>query len=309
MNNSVFISYVFRMNIRSIYKKPGGFILAIILWLAMASCDRDSIDRKFIDLNVYAVTDENVNVEISGLLKSNAHEHVFWMHGDSGDDAVLFPVTKEGEIIGSEFRNGIELKGIDNEDWEDIATDYSGNLFIGDIGNNCLCRHDLMILRFPEPDLMSDEVDQIMKYRFVYPGDFSAESKLSIPDAEALFFKNENLYILTKETKGKGTRLFELKDPDPSKINELQELKTIDFNDKVTAADISSDGKYIAILTSSSVWLLADFTGDDFFGGTIHKVFFEANQVESIAFSGEESLLIAEETGELYEINFSEFDF
>lgn len=274
----------------------------------MVSCDDESIERKFIDLELYAVAEEHVNVEISGLVKSRVHENVFWMHGDSGDDDVIFPVTKKGQIVAERFKNGIELHGIKNEDWEDIATDTSGNLYVGDIGNNCFCRHDLIILQLAEPTLETSVVEQIRKLRFVYPADLAAESQFSIPDAEALFYRNGNLYIFTKESNGEGTKLYAMNDPDPSIINELQLRKTLNFDDKVTAADISKNGNSIAILTSSSVWLLSDFLNDDFFSGTINKVFFEANQVESITFSEDESLLIAEETGELYEIGLSEFD-
>lgn len=296
------------MNIRSILKIPGAVFGIIIISVTLVSCSNDRADKKFIDLEAYAATDEEVNVEISGLLKSRVHNQLYWMHGDSGDEAVLFPVTKEGKIIAGNFQNGIKLKGIENEDWEDIAADDSGSLFIGDMGNNCHCRHDLMILQLPEPNLESTEVEHIKKIRFAYPADLVASSKQSIPDAEALFYRNGNLYILTKEPEGEDTRLFEMKNPDPSVYNELQLLKTLDFDDKVTAADISSNGNSIAILTSSSVWLLRDYSEDDFFSGTVKKVFFEANQVESITFSGEESLLIAEETGALYEIKLSEFD-
>lgn len=296
------------MNIHSFIRKSGLVFLLCILCVASISCKSDPINHKLIDLDIFAVTDERVDVEISGLVKSRIHDDVFWMHGDSGDEAIIFPVLKNGEIVSDDFENGIELNGIDNEDWEDIATDHSGNLFVGDIGNNCFCRQDLMVLQFPEPDFDASVVELIRKFRFVYPARLAAESQNSIPDAEALFFRNGNLYILTKESNGEDTGIYEMNAPDPSIINELQLRQTINFEDKVTAADISSSGDSIAILTSSSVWLLSDFSDNDFFSGTIKRVFFNATQVESIAFTGEESLLIAEETGELYEIGLSEFN-
>ncbi len=66
-------------------------------------------------------------------------------------------------------------------------------------------------------------------------------------------------------------------------------------------------GDTLAVLTSSSAWIFTNFTGEDFFTGSSKKVLFRANQVESVAFSGQKSLIIAEEEGQLYEIPFSDF--
>lgn len=296
------------MNIHPFLKNSSLLILGIFLCVGCTSCDNPSSDQNRIDLQFYAVVNPFTNIEVSGLIKSQVHENLFWIHGDSGDDAAIYPIYKNGEIISVEFENGIEFEGTNNEDWEDIASDRNGNLFLGDIGNNCHCRDDLMILQTPEPTLESSMAEEILKYPFIYPSELMGGSGQNIPDAEALIFRDSSLYLFTKEPDGKDTRLLRLKTPKPLQLNELQLIQTINFGDKVTGADISESGDKLAILTSSSVWLLSDYEGHEFFSGTIQKVFFEAEQVESVAFSGEESLLIAEETGELYEVKLSEFD-
>ena len=88
--------------------------------------------------------------ECSGIVKSRKHAGLFWVHSDSGNPSVLYPIRSDGSLIlpdnesdmvGSTFRDastriGIKLAGEENVDWEDITTDDRGNLIIADTGNN-----------------------------------------------------------------------------------------------------------------------------------------------------------------------------
>src|SRR3954453_16618786 len=68
--------------------------------------------------------------ESSGVLASRKHPGVFWTHCDSGNDAAIYAITRVGKFI-AEYQFDVP-----NHDWEDIAIDDDGPLFIGDIGNN-----------------------------------------------------------------------------------------------------------------------------------------------------------------------------
>ena len=68
--------------------------------------------------------------EASGIVKSRRHPGIFWVHNDSGNAPLLFAVRSDGRIV-RRFRLGVP-----NLDWEDIAIDDQGHLYLGDIGNN-----------------------------------------------------------------------------------------------------------------------------------------------------------------------------
>ena len=68
--------------------------------------------------------------EASGIVKSRRYPGIFWVHNDSGNPPLLFAVRGDGRIV-RQFRLAIP-----NIDWEDIAIDDQGHLYLGDIGNN-----------------------------------------------------------------------------------------------------------------------------------------------------------------------------
>src|SRR3954468_6307892 len=68
--------------------------------------------------------------EASGIVASRRHPGVFWVHNDSQNPAALFAVRRDGSLVG-EF-----TLGVPNVDWEDIAADDQGHLYLADTGNN-----------------------------------------------------------------------------------------------------------------------------------------------------------------------------
>src|SRR6516225_1863952 len=68
--------------------------------------------------------------EASGIVKSRRHAGIFWVHNDSGNPSTLFAIRRNGSIV-QQFKIAAP-----NIDWEDIAADGDGHLYLGDIGNN-----------------------------------------------------------------------------------------------------------------------------------------------------------------------------
>jgi hypothetical protein len=85
--------------------------------------------------------------ECSGIVASRRFRGVYWVHNDSGDRARFFGIDLRGKLL-AEFA----VDGADNVDWEDVAVDDSGQLYIGDFGNNRSKRRDLVIYVVDEPD-------------------------------------------------------------------------------------------------------------------------------------------------------------
>ena len=84
--------------------------------------------------------------EASGIVKSRRHPGIFWVHNDSGNPPLLFAIRGDGRIV-RQFR--LEIPNID---WEDIAIDDQGHLYLGDIGNNLGELPIRAIYRIDEPD-------------------------------------------------------------------------------------------------------------------------------------------------------------
>jgi hypothetical protein len=83
--------------------------------------------------------------EASGLVASRAHPGVFWTHND-GDDGVLYAIRADGSLVGK-CKVNAKFK-----DWEDIASDTDGRLYLADVGNNSRERKSLEVYRIDEPD-------------------------------------------------------------------------------------------------------------------------------------------------------------
>lgn len=264
-------------------------------------------DLEPVVLEPYARLDSKRINESSGLAKSRKMKNVFWTHNDSGNSARIFAVTRQGKIIKpqGEYRHrGIKIKNAQNIDWEDIAADNQGNLYIGDIGNNQNNRKDLSIYVIKEPDpRKASSTEAILKIPFYY-----LEQKTTFPekmnfDAEALFFAGRKLYLLTKHRDDRYTKLYRFDSMDPSTKNPLTLIGRFDVQGYVTGADASPDGRRLAILTYSAVWLFEtnNYT-DDYFHGKVSWLPIRAGQCEGISFDNND-LLISNEKRRLYKIS------
>lgn len=254
-------------------------------------------------LEPYKRIDKPARDEVSGLVKSKQIKDVFWVHGDSGTKPRIYRINANGKLVGDKKYKGHKLDGIRNNDWEGIAVDDQGKIIIADIGNNCKCREDLSLVFVEEPDLTEEKILKGTVYPIVYPVKEGLINRIikTTPNAEAIFYL-DTVYILTKEEGGRDTRLLKLQSPKENESNLLVEIEEFDFDSEVTGADISPDKKHLAVLTYRSVWVFPVDGTASFFDGDVRWLRFRANQVESIAFQDNETLIIAEESGDLYKI-------
>src|SRR5262245_38578714 len=86
--------------------------------------------------------------ENSGIVASRRYADVFWTHNDGGGPKkqVLYAIDREGNT-----RASFPVIGATLRDWEDIAIDDAGHLYIGDIGNNDSKRDGLAVYEIEEP--------------------------------------------------------------------------------------------------------------------------------------------------------------
>ena len=234
-------------------------------------------------------------MEVSGIETLQGSKYI-WMINDSGNRPKLYGISKKGKIKKEVF---IEKK---NKDWEDLASDEKGNIYIGDFGNNENERKNLRILKVDKSDL-SKKVAKVKKIEFEYENqdDYSPKKKKMFFDAESFFYYSNNFYIFTKsrvEKKYGKTSLYRV----PAKIghHKAKLIAKFDNGNKhdswITSADISNDGKKVALLSQKNILIFTDFQNDNFFSGKVRKIeLTHRTQKEAVCFKNNDTLFLSDE--------------
>lgn len=249
--------------------------------------------------------------EVSGT-EVVSNSKLIWMLNDRGNKSKIYGVSKKGKIVK------VIKVNAKNNDWEDLTSDEKGNLYIGDFGNNESRRKNLAILKVNAKDLLSSKKVEVEKIRFYYPNqtNFPPKSKQLFFDAESFFFHKNSFYIFTKsrvKSKFGKTALYKIPATKGNhKAEFISDFNSCDeMNCWITSADISNDGKKVALLSPSSVLIFSDYNKDDFLSGKLTKIPFNYNsQKEGITFKDNNTILITDEKahgvgGCLYELKFN----
>lgn len=234
--------------------------------------------------------------EVSGMETSVDGESLY-MINDSGNKPEIFVLDLKGKLK--------EILDVDakNIDWEELTTDKEGHLYIGDFGNNMNDRDNLAIYKVhPEKKTKKGELE-VEKIWFKFPDqkEFPPKRKHRFFDCESFIYLNNHFYLFTKSRAPKKHGLTTLyKVPATPGHHIAEKIDSFETCEAlacwITAADISEDGKTIALLTADSVWLFENFEGDNFFSGNHKQILFEhESQKESLCFIDERTIYIADE--------------
>jgi hypothetical protein len=189
--------------------------------------------------------------ESSGVIASRRFPGVFWTHNDSGNDPVLYAVTQNGTTL-REFPVAAEMN-----DWEDIATDDAGRLYIADTGNNKRDRKHLRVLQIAEPDpsqgAKAEALVPLAVWKLAYPGERF--------DCESLFIFKDDGYVISKVEPPARARIYRFPLTKQRGAIPLEEVTSIAAEGAVTSADISPDGRWLAVLGTDGLRVL-EINGD-----------------------------------------------
>ncbi len=280
------------------------FLLMAIL------CSFSIAEEAKYSIEPYAKINSSQIDEGSALAASSLYPGIFWTLNDSNDKARIFALKSNGEMIKPDWvkdYKGLKIYDAYNRDWECLTSDGNGYLYIFDAGNNFNYRKDLSFYKLSEPNpYLSDETGIIAKYPFKYPDQkaFPPREEEANFDAEACFFENGSLYLISKN-RGKGpAKVYRFSNFKPNEENVPEIYAHFDFESMVTDAAISKDGKMLAILTYDYLWIF-ERNGENFFSGKNWKKKINLGQCEGISFN-EDEIIISNEKGFLFKFPIAE---
>jgi hypothetical protein len=206
--------------------------------------------------------------EASGIAASRLNPGCYYIHNDSGDSPRVFLIDRTGRV-----RLEIRLAGAHAVDYEDISMapgDQPGmfDVCVADIGDNNARRKNVTIYRFPEPPLpdaagTASRTAADTSVAEVHPTAYVFRYADGPADAEAFCVhpRTGDGYILTKRLTG-GSLVYKLTAPwNPREETPLPRLCTVELPASivglariVTAADISPDGRRLAVRCYVNGW-------------------------------------------------------
>jgi hypothetical protein len=216
------------------------------------------------------VTDKAMD-EISGLAASRAHPGNYWAINDSGNTAQLHLMDGTGQHQGS-----VDVIGAKNVDWEDLATfeiDGRHYLLIADTGDNGGIRQDLALHVFEEPSDLALPATLAWTVRFRWPdGPRDCEAAAVDP------VRGEVLLVSKKRVPAELFRVPLARSGEEHVAEKIGTLAGIDQPDagdlarsplygryraQVTSADLSPNGRVLAVLNYRSIHFLVRARGAD----------------------------------------------
>jgi hypothetical protein len=298
------------------------FVIASLGWTSMAIAESElgsPTPIRFSALN-----------ELSGIVKSRRFEDVYWAHNDSGDQPRLFALDGQGKIIFPRFLSryfhgeevevgkqpwpGLPIAVAANVDWEDIAIGED-LLYVADMGNNGNARRDLGVYVIVEPNPRAVELTRPLSFLPVrYPEQTEYPARRWHFDSEALFVADGKLYFITKHREaGKidkfelGAALYRLDTQYTDRVNLLTRVDASDELAVATGAEVSPDGRFLAVICYTDLWLFEKPSTDDkWLSSRAYRLPLprrQVKQVEAVTWVSNERLMIGNEEGELYQID------
>lgn len=207
----------------------------------------------FSEVEVVGSLGDPVLEEVSGIVSSRRYPQVFWAHNDSRGGATVYAVNTDGTLLAT-----WQLADIVALDWEDIAAGPGPvpdvtYLYVGDIGDNFALRSEILVHRFPEPDVAeSGVVTDVETFRLSYPEPGANAEAMTVDPATGdilIFTKNRDGPEMVWRAPGD-----ELRDGMATRLEPVAELH-IGEGVEVTAADMTLEGDRIALRGYDRIWI------------------------------------------------------
>lgn len=280
------------------------FTLSIIIFVVHVTC-------VFSQAKMKKVADLPKDVKETSGLVLHKNKYLITIN-DGGNPSEIFLFDTKGEYVKT-----VNVKDTKNRDWEDLTSDPSGRLYIGDFGNNDNSREKCQIYILP-PGFEEKKGVKPDKITFTYEDqkEFPPKKDKRNYDCEAFFWKDGYLYLFTKcRTKpfSGESRIYRV--PARKGKHKAEYMGSIFLCKSgwrfcsVTAADYDPQTNSIAILTYTKLYILSGFEGNEFEKGHLKSFSLPiVKQREAICFAGKRKLYLTDEHkkglggGNLYEV-------
>jgi hypothetical protein len=233
--------------------------------------------------------------EASGVVASRRYPGIFWVHNDSGNAPVLFAVGTDARVVRS-FKVAVP-----NIDWEDIAIDEEGRLYVADTGNNTGFLRLRAIYRFDEPDPTKPAGAPLVpsaSYYFALP----AGNRF---DSESLFCERGVATLIVKARDGRPPQMFTLDLAQPAPLLRPASLipvgRLADFVEPATGASLSEDGRHLAVCSPSIVRIYRRGVAGNNGWEMVSQVRYAPMAAEGVGWDKNDLILAVEQDG-LYRI-------
>jgi hypothetical protein len=230
--------------------------------------------------------------ESSGFEQANS-EGDLWTQADGGNSASLYKVTPQGDLLQK-----LDLTPLTNIDWEDLAQDDEKRLYIGDFGNNQNKRRNLAIYRLS--GLPQKPTVDTIHFSYSDQRDFPPKKVARNFDCEAFYYRHDSLYLFTKN-RGEGRWVKEYVLPAKPGTYTATLVDSIQMNTWITAADISPDGRTVALLGYGRVYMIELQPGRKLFDCPKSCLLIPTTgQAEALVFTNEHDFVLSNEKGKIF---------
>jgi hypothetical protein len=233
--------------------------------------------------------------ESSGVAWSLARPGILFSHNDGGDDSVLYALDTQGRLQAR-----IPLAGVDNRDWEDMATarcEAGHCIYLADSGDNYARWSEVLIHRVVDTGSLDETPRSVETFTMTLPD--------GARDIEALFIlPGEEIHLVTK---GRHAGNVVYRYPPPLRAGEtvvLEEVQTLSEGPmpipaQITGADASPDGRMVVLRSYQDMtfFRVEDGLLVPMEGGRVDLGTLEEPQGEGIALGPQGQLALTTEAG------------
>lgn len=234
--------------------------------------------------------------ETSGAAFAPGETEAVWTHNDSGNDAVLFSIGVDGRI-----RERLEVDGARNRDWEDMAVGPcpAGRcLYLFDTGDGGGRgrRDPVQLYRVPLPAPGAERTDPAERFEATFPRRLrDTEAGFVLPDG--------SVYVINKGNRD-PVELWRWPTPLEAGPVELVPVRVLaprpeQPGDRVTAADASPDGRWVAVRTYGrlALYRTAELLGSGGPAFTMELASLGEPQGEAVALADDGTVVLTTESG------------
>jgi len=212
--------------------------------------------------------------EVSGLAASRAHPGIYWAQNDSGNGPKLVAIKTDGSRVAT-----MTVTGAENVDWEDLdAFDLNGKhyILVADTGDNGGIRKQLTLYVIEEPARLRDggTLKPAWIINFQWP-DGARDCEASAVDpakGEVLLISKKRVppevFRVPLRPSDGGVQTAELvatlSDISQPSQEELKKNPVYGrYRSQITGADLSPNGRVLAVLNYHSVHMYVRNAGQD----------------------------------------------